>query len=179
MLLRFHNLVRSVVTAIFIAGALCHVAAEKPADSRTIIYNPGSEAPALDRSAAKLFSDKYRVVDIKPSREFRRAHVKGFEIYLRSDPRPRRETNTPAKASIGYVVTAEGLVKDLRVLESTDKRVAAVLIGQILQRRFVAAEYRGAAVPSLEHTEASFLASEDKGDSLFKDGLGIMGSRDR
>lgn len=179
MLFDFRKTVSSVLAASVAAGALCHVASAKPAESRNIIYSASSEVPALDRSAAKLFSNTYQVIDVKPGGDFRRAHVKGFEIYLRNDPRPMRETKTLAKASIGYVVTVEGLAKDLRVLESNDTRVAALLMKQISQRRFVPAQYRGAAVPSLQHTEVRFGPSDDKDSGLFKDGLGIMGNRDR
>jgi hypothetical protein len=168
--------------ACALIAAFAPVAAGKPAEPRNLIYSAGSEAPVLDRSGARLFSDKYRVVAVSPGRDFVRARLKGFGIYRawNIDPRPMRETKTSAKASVAYVVTADGLVKDVRVLESTDKRVADFLIKQIEPRRFAPAQFRDTRVASLEHTEVHFgPADERDNSSMFKDGLGIMGQRDR
>ena len=104
----------------------------------------------------------------------------GMTVFNYGDPRPMREMKTPAKASVGFVVTTDGFVKDLRLLESTDKRVAEFLMNQIQMRRFAPAQYHGAAVPSLEHMEARFGPADERDNSrMFKDGLGIMGQRDR
>jgi hypothetical protein len=178
----FHAAIRLAAIGCAVLAAFGRVAAEKPAEWRNVIYNASRDRPALDGAAAKLFSDKYQVIAVKPGRDFVRARVKGHDIYLpdSTDPRPMREMKTAAKASVGFVVTADGLVKDLRVLESTDKRVADFLISQIQMRRFAPATYHGASVPSLEHMEAHFGPADERDNSrMFKDGLGIMGQRDR
>jgi hypothetical protein len=181
MLFRFPAVFRSAaavfsIMASFAKGGL----AQKPANARPIVYNARSEVPALDRSAARSFSDKYQVVAIDPGRDFAPARLKGFDIYLPTDPRPMREANTIAKASVGYVITADGLVKDLRVLESTDKRVADFVIKQIERRRFDPAQFRGARVASLGHFQVRYGPMDDRDNSsMFKDGLGIQGMRDR
>jgi hypothetical protein len=127
-----------------------------------------------------LFSDQYRVVALKPGRDFVPARLKGGEFYFASyDPRPMREMKTPGKAAIGFVISADGVVRDLRVLESTDPRIADFLINQIQMRRFVPAQYRGAAVASLEYRQAHYGPTNEKDSSMFKDGMGIMGYRDR
>jgi hypothetical protein len=182
MLFRFPTAIRIGAAACAAIASFTAASAEKPAAPRHVIYNAGTDAPALDQSAARSFSDKYQVVTVRPSGGFVRARLKGHSIYPLSsaDPRPMRETKTIAKASVGFVVTPEGLVTDVRVLESTDKRVADFLVKQIVQRRFAPAQYRGAAVPSLEHTEARFGPADERDySSMFKNGLGIMGSRDR
>ena len=177
-------------TAIKLAAAGCAVtwafaqvaAAGKSSESGNVIYNASSDLPLLDRTAAKLFSDKYQVVAVKPGRDFVRARLKGhgITVFYYADPRPMREMKTAAKASVGFVVTADGIVKDLRVLESTDKRVADFLMNRIQMRRFAPATYHGASVPSLEHMEAKFGPADERDNSrMFKDGLGIMGQRDR
>ncbi|HKP03893.1 MAG TPA: hypothetical protein VJU77_11115 [Chthoniobacterales bacterium] len=173
-------LVRSAATACAIIVAVAQVIAGKPAEPASVVYTVSSKAPVLDRTAAKLFSDEYRVVTIKPGGEFVPARVKGNDVYFGYyDPRPMRETKTPAKAAVGFIITAEGYVKDLRVLESTDPRVADHVINQIQMRRFVPAKYRGVAVASLEYRGAHFGPVNDKDSSMFKDGMGIMGYRDR
>ena len=180
MFLDFQRAARSAVPVCIVVAACTQVAAEKPVAPRPVIYNARSETPALDRSAARLFSDKYQVVAVNPGRDFAPARLKGFNIYLPTDPRPMRQTNTPVKASVLYVITADGLVKDLRVLESTDKRVADFVIKQIERRRFDPAQFRGARVASLGHLEVRYGPVDEKDNSsMFKDGLGIMGQRDR
>ena len=176
------TIMRLVATACAVLTAFAQAAAEKPEERRNVIYNARSERPPLDGAAAKLFSDKYRVIAIKPSRDFVRARVKGHDIYLpySADPRPMREMHTAANASVGFVVTADGRIQDVRVLESTDKRVADLLINQISMRHFAPAQYRGIAVASLEHRLARFGPADEKDNSsMFKDGMGIMGQRDR
>lgn len=71
-------------------ASLPQLAGERPAESRNAIYSPSSENPALDGMAAKVFSDKYRVIAIKPGPEFVRARLLGHNLYLpdESDPRP-------------------------------------------------------------------------------------------
>jgi hypothetical protein len=171
---------RSAAVAFAVSAAFTQGVAEKPADPRPIIYNARSEVPALDRSAGRVFSDKYQVVAINPGRDFAPARLKGFDIYLPTDPRPMRESKTVAKASVGYVITADGLVKDLRVLESTDKRVADFVIKQIERRRYDPARFRGAQVASLGHFQVRYGPMDDRDNSsMFKDGLGIQGMRDR
>ena len=90
-----------------------------------------------------------------------------------------REMKTPGKAAIGFVISADGVVRDLRVLESTDPRIADFLINQIQMRRFVPAQYRGAAVASLEYRQAHYGPTNERDSNIFKDGMGIMGYRDR
>ena len=182
MFFHFHSALRSAVVAAAVIAACTQAVAEKPAAPPNVIYSATGEVPALDRSAAKLFSDRYQIVTVHRGAGFVRARIKGFNIYLpdSKDPRSTRDARTPAKASIGYVVTAEGLVKDLRVLESTDKRVADFLVKQIERRRFAPAQYRGSAVASLEHTEVRFGPIDERDNSsMFKDGLGNQGQRDR
>ena len=179
MLLRFAAIV-AIAAASF--GAAPSNNSEKPADARNVVYRASSEKPVLDGALTKSFSDKYRVIAIKPGHDFVRARVKGNDIYLPSstDPRPMREMKSAAKAAVGFVVTADGLVKDLRVLESTDKRVADLLLNQIQMRRFVPAQYRGVAVVSLEYRKVEFGPAQEVDNSrMFKDGMGIMGQRDR
>ena len=181
MFFQFPMVVRSAATAGVVIAAVAQVIAGKPAVLPNVIYTTGSEVPALDRTAAKSFSDKYRIVTMKPGQDFVPARVKGNEISFPYgyDPRPMREMKTPAKASIGFVVTAEGYIRDLRVLESTDPRVADYLIQQIQMRRFAPAKYRGAAVASLDYRQVLFGPIDDKDSGMGKNGLGIMGYRDR
>src|ERR1700730_6047713 len=126
MISRFRITIRLAATTFAAVAALAQLAAEKPVEPRNVIYNPSSENRALDGMTAKLFSDKYRVIAIKPGSEFVRARLKGHNLYLPDsiDPRPMRDAKTSAKAAVGFVVSSDGVIKDLRVLESTDKRVA-------------------------------------------------------
>ncbi len=48
---------------------------------------------------------------------------------------------------MAYVVTPEGRVADLRVLESTDPRLTAAMTEEIMAQCFSPARYRGAPVP--------------------------------
>jgi hypothetical protein len=167
-------------TAFAFGAALAQLAAEKPAEPRNVIYNPSSENLALDGIAAKLFSDKYRVIAIKPGSEFVRARLKGHNLYLPDsiDPHPMRDAKTSAKAAVGFVVSADGVVRDLRVLESTDKRVADFLMKKIRERRFAPAQYRGASVASLEHMKVDFGPMDERDNSReYKDGTGIGSPR--
>jgi hypothetical protein len=173
MVSRFRITLRLAATAFAVVAAL---AAEKPAEPRNVIYNPSSEDRALDGIAAKLFSDKYRVIAIKPSSDFVRARLKGHDLYLpdQTDPRPVRDAKTSAKAAVGFVVSVDGLVTDLRVLESTDKRVADLLMKRIRERRFAPAQYRGAPIASLEHMKVEYGPMEDRDYSrMYKEGTGI------
>jgi outer membrane biosynthesis protein TonB len=178
----FRIVIRLAATVCGIVTPLTPLAAEKPAESRNVIYNPRSETPELDGIAAKLFSNQYRVIAIKSGSEFVRARLKGHNIYLPSetDPRPMRDQKTSAKASVGFVVGTDGVVRDLRVLESTDRRVADFLMKKIQERRFAPAQYRGAPVASLEHMKVDFGPTDERDyNSMYKDGMGIMGQRDR
>jgi outer membrane biosynthesis protein TonB len=176
MVSRFRIAIRLAATAFAIVAAIAPVAAEKPAEPRNVIYNPSSEDRALDAMAAKLFSDKYRVVAINPGSEFVPARIKGHNLYLpnETDPRPVRDAKTSVKAAVGFVVGFDGVVGDVRVLESTDKRVADLLMKRIRERRFAPAQYRGAPVLSLGHMKVTYGPTDDRDYSReYKDGTGI------
>lgn len=176
MVSHFRITIRLAATALAVVAALAPLAAEKPAEPRNVIYNPSSEDRALDGIAAKLFSDKYRIIAIKPGSEFVRARLKGHNLYLpeETDPRSVRDAKTSAKAAVGFVVSVDGVVSDLRVLESTDKRVADLLMKRIRERRFAPAQYRGAPVASLEHMKVEYGPMEDRDYSrMYKEGTGI------
>lgn len=178
----FRIAIRWAATAFVLVATVVQLAAEKPAEPRSVVYNPSSENLALDGIAAKMFAHEYRVIAIKPGSEFVRARIKGHNLYLPGsvDPRPMRDAKTSAKAAVGFVISADGVVRDLRVLESTDKRVADFLLKKIQERRFAPAQYRGAPVASLEHMKVNFGPMDERDYSrMYKDGMGIMGQRDR
>ena len=180
MFFRFSMFSRPAGIGCFVIGIVAPAIGGKPAEPASVVYTVNSKAPVLDRTAAKLFSDEYRIVTVKPGADFVPARVKGNDVdFSYYDPRPMREMKTPAKAVVGFIINPEGYVKDLRILESTDPRVADHVINQIQMRRFVPAKHHGAAVASLEYRGAHFGPANDKDGSLFKDGMGIMGYRDR
>jgi hypothetical protein len=180
MVSRVRIAIRSAAAALAVMASLPQLAGEKPAESRNVIYRPSGENPVLDGIAAKVFSDKYRVIAIKPGSEFVRARLLGHNLYLpdESDPRPIRDAKTSAKAAVGFVVSVDGTIRDLRVLESTDKRVADFLIKRIEERRFAPARYRGAPVASLEHMKVDYGPMDERDYSReYKDGSGIGSPR--
>lgn len=159
--------------------ALGKVSAQKsPAAGKIVIYNEISDDPFLDRAGRNAYAGRYHVIDIKRSSEFTPARLKGASGYI-DDPRPMREMGVPAKAVIVFVVTPEGLVKEPHLIQSTDQRVANHLIELMTLRRFAPARLRGVPVFSLYSSEAVFERGRDRDSGLFKNGLGIQGSRDR
>jgi hypothetical protein len=150
-----------------------------PDQGKPVVYNEiTDDSGAFDRVAKKAYAGKFRFVDIKASNEFVPGRQKGASIYP-SDPRPMREMARPAKAVIAFVVTAQGRPADLRIIKSTDSRVADYLLEQISRRWYVPARLRGVPVASLWSDEVEFAGGNERDSNYFKDGLGIQGYRDR
>jgi hypothetical protein len=156
--------------------------AQKPAgQSKTLVYYEVSGKPsAFDRDAKNAYAGKFRFIDIKKGDGFTPGYMKGGWPY-HVDPRPEREEAVPGKVVIVWVVTPEGSVIEPRILQSTDNRVADFMINRIALRRFVPARVRGIAVFRLWSDEFVFGSDRKRArdSSLFKDGLGIQGQRDR
>ena len=164
--------------ALLVLLAAVAVPREPRTDQRTRVYNEISDDRGLDRAARSIYSAKYEVIDVKAGPAFIPARVKGHG-WVHRDPRPIREVGTRAKAVLFYIVTPEGMVVEPRVGTSTDNRVANYLLKLMATKRFFPARLNGVPVFSIASETAEFEASRPEENTLFKNGLGIQGSRDR
>lgn len=148
-------------------------------DRKPALYNDVSKGSAeVDRVLEKAYADKFRVLEATLKDGFQAARIKGEWGYL-SDPRSMRLWRIPGRVKVAFAVTPEGRVADPRVLESTDPLFAKGLLAAMPTWRFVPARYRGTPVFSLFMFAEDFESSSRDGNGIGKDGLGIMGYRDR
>ena len=145
---------------------------------RTTLYNEMSDDPVLDRAAGRVYAARFHIVEVKPGQDYSPARLKGHNPYFQ-DPRPMRELHKPARATVAYIITPQGTVIEPRVIEPSDSRLAEHVIKFISRRRFAPARHRGAAVFSVGAHQLSFPGSTQKENSSVRNGLGIMGYRDR
>lgn len=151
---------------------------DKTGKDRPILYDDATHRRvAIDAEAKKVFSDRFRIVETKTEAGYRPMHLKG-RSHVFSDPRSMRLWRVPFKMTYTYVVTAEGRAFAPQVLQTTDKKTAEALTHSFLYDRYAPAELNGVPVACLEYGEVHFGGySED--DNSYRDGLGIMGYRDR
>ena len=150
-----------------------------PDGNKPLVYNDTTDSSrAFDRLAKNALAGKFRFIDVTLKDGFTPARVKGFEIDLR-DPRSPHDSSIPAKASYAFIVTPDGRVIEPRILSSTDPLVSKYVLNQISYRRYFPARYKGVPVYDLHGDEFKVGGAADRGDRMFRDGLGIMGQRDR
>jgi hypothetical protein len=148
-------------------------------ESRPILYiSFSSPATDQDRREEKLYGNSFRLLEVSPRDGFEDARLKG-EFHGIADPRSMRLWRLPGKVSIAFVVTPEGRVTDLRVLESTDPLFTAAMTEEIMSERYFPARSHGQPVFSLGSLAQKFGHSSRDGNGYGQDGLGIMGYRDR
>lgn len=146
--------------------------------NRPILYDDvTNRQEAIDREAQKAFSDRFRVVEIKKDAGYQPTHLKG-RPHVFTDPRSMRLWRVPFKMTYAYVVTAEGRALAPRVLQTTDKETAESLAESFLFDRYAPARLHGVPVACLQYGEIHF-AQSSTDDRSYRDGLGIMGYRDR
>jgi hypothetical protein len=168
------------LTLLVISSGLA-TAQKTSCQSTTLVYYEVSGKPStFHRDAKNAYAGRFRFIDVKKGDGFNPGHMKGGWPYY-NDPRPEREETVPGKVVIVWVVTPEGNVIEPRILQSTDTRVGNHMIHLIALRRFVPARVRGIAVFSLWSDEFVFGSDGKRArdSSLYKDGLGIQGQRDR
>ena len=140
-----------------------------------------NQAAVSDRVLRSAYAGKFEIVPIRRSDGFIPGRVKGYAIDFVVDPRPEREETIPARVVLSWIVTTDGRAIEPRVLESTDKRVAAYLIKSISLRRFTPGRLHGNAVQTLWMDKYVFSSDgkRSRDSDLYKNGLGIQGYRDR
>jgi hypothetical protein len=144
-----------------------------------VVYNDVTAGiSTLDRDARKAYAGKFRLVEVTESDGLTPARIKGHTTPFK-DPRSMRDWAVPGKVVYLFVVTADGRVIEPRIVQSTDRRVSEHVIKSILVRRFVPARFRGVKVSSLHADDIDFGSRGPDENRLYKNGLGIQGSRDR
>ncbi len=168
------------VLALFLPNlAVAQAKVDASREPRPVLYNfiPGA-ATKLDHTAGKAYADKFKVVEITEKDDFKDARLKG-DFYSIDDPRSMRVWQVPGRVEVNYLVSPEGKVTDVRVLESTNPLFAKSMVARVRARRFFPARYRGLPVFSLRAASQEFGRSSRAGLGFGQDGLGIMGYRDR
>ena len=131
-----------------------------------------------ERDAKSAYAAKFHIIDVKEKDGFKRCGIKGIEYPLK-DPRSMRSDATPGKISFAFIVTPDGRVIEPRILHSTDASVTTYILQHYDNRRFFPAKFRGIAVSSLYFDEWPFGGQPGRDDQNFRNGLNIMGYRDR
>jgi hypothetical protein len=168
-----------LLTFCLVLAGLGLARAQKTSDQgKPVIYHELKEGSGASDATKKAYAEDYRVIDIRTSDGFEHARLKGFSLPFQ-DPRPMREMDVPAKLVLAFVVTADGRVKDLRVIQSTDSRVAKHIMHLLERRTYVSARFRGVPVASLLREKVQFGGGNERDSPYFKNGMGIQGYRDR
>src|SRR5688500_10095179 len=105
-----------VAIGTILAAELPILAQTSTGPGRTTVYNEMSDDPVLDRAAGRAYAGKFHIVEVKPGQDYSPARLKGHNPYF-SDPRPIREMQKPARATVAYIVTPQGTVIEPRVIE--------------------------------------------------------------
>ena len=152
-------------------------------DRAPVVYDDVTEgSKKLDRDAKTIYAGKFRIIEVAQKEGFVPPQLKGTSFDYPGaykDPRGTRERETRFKVVCLFIIDATGLVIEPRIVQSTDPRMSAAIINSIAYRRWVPARFRGVPVACLYATEVEEAGQREKDDTLFKNGLGLQGSRDR
>ncbi len=174
----------AALIAIFATVATPAADAQKHSEAGlpSVFNDVTSGSTALDRSAKKLYRDKFRIIETTQKDGLTPARIKGHDLSLYGprfrDPRGSKEREQGFKVTCLFVITADGAAVEPRVIEASDPRVAQAIIDWVRLRRWTAARYRGVPVATLyarEDAEGPLGHAE----AAPQNGLGIMGYRDR
>lgn len=139
-------------------------------------HEVGEESQATVQALKKAYAGVARVVNVSEKDGFVASHLKGPLPYP-ADPRPDRERGSPCKVVFSYIVTARGIVRDTRILQSDNKVAAEYCLRLIGIRWFVPAHLHGQPVASVILDELALEPSKAPGS--VSDGMGFQGYRDR